>query len=83
MNILRELEAGSLTLRNEEVYTLLTQAAWQLGPSAADAFGREWHEEMKSREFRTRLYEVCLSILSNVQANWREVVTVRGLGEHS
>jgi hypothetical protein len=82
MNILRELEAESLTLRNEEVYTLLTQAAWQLGPSADDASGREWHEELKSREFRTRLYEVCRSILYNVQANWREIVTVRGLGEH-
>jgi hypothetical protein len=82
MNILCELEAGSLTLRNEEVYTLLTQTAWQLGPIADDGHGREWHEEIKNSGFLARLYEVCLSILSNVQANWREVVTVRVLGEH-
>jgi hypothetical protein len=81
LNILRELEAGSLTLRNEEVYTLLTQAAWQVGPLSEDGTSREWHEEIEDNDYRIRLIEVCSDVLRHVQANWREAVTVRVLGE--
>jgi hypothetical protein len=81
LNILRELEAGSLTLRNEEVYTLLTQAAWQVGPLSKDGTSREWHEEIEDNDYRIRLIEVCSDVLQHVQANWREAVTVRVLGE--
>jgi hypothetical protein len=32
LNIARELSSPSLSFRREEVHTLITQAAWQLGP---------------------------------------------------
>jgi hypothetical protein len=83
LNIIRELEAGSLTLRNEEVHTLLTQAAWQLGPQSSEGMVREWHEDLNHSNFRSLLYEVCSNILLSVRANWRECVTVQCLSEQA
>ena len=40
LNIARELSSPSLSFRREEVHTLITQAAWQLGPLSEGA--REW-----------------------------------------
>jgi hypothetical protein len=84
LNILRELHAGSLTLNREEVHTLISQAAWQIGPSLVSAEAdshRAWHVDLQDQEFGLRLSESCIQILRGVQDNWTESGTVRVIGE--
>ena len=49
LNIAREMASSSLTFRREEVHTLITQAALQLGPLSDGV--REWHEDLGHLEF--------------------------------
>jgi hypothetical protein len=84
LNILRELHGGSLTLNREEVHTLISQAAWQIGPSlvSAGAYShRAWHVDLQDQEFGLRLSESCIQILRGVQDNWTESGSVRVLGK--
>ncbi|KAH9038807.1 hypothetical protein EDB85DRAFT_392096 [Lactarius pseudohatsudake] len=75
LNIARELSSPSLSFRREEVHTLITQAAWQLGPLSDDV--REWHTDLGIPSFgRTLLHEL-EGLLGKIEANWIEEVTVR------
>ena len=78
LNIARELSSPSLSFRREEVHTLITQAAWQLGPLSDGV--REWHIDLEIPSFgRTLLHELeCL--LGRIEANWLEEVTIRTIG---
>ena len=76
-NIARELRTKVLTFAREEVHTLLTQAAWQLGPLSADGSIREWHFELGVPEFGLVLIREVTDLLSSVEANWMEATTVK------
>jgi hypothetical protein len=78
LNIARELASPSLSFRREEVHSLITQAAWQLGPLTDGE--REWHIDLGVLDFgRTLLHELD-ALLERVQVNWLEEVTVRTVG---
>jgi hypothetical protein len=78
LNIARELASSSLSFRLEEVHTLVTQAAWQLGPHVAGV--REWHIDLGISSFGNTLLHELESLLERVKANWLEEVTVRTIG---
>jgi hypothetical protein len=78
-NILRELASPNLSLRREEVYTLVTQAAWQIGP-LYNSSARIWHDSLQDDGYGQSLLDVCRTLLLNVRANWTEGGTVKLLG---
>ncbi|KAH9035654.1 hypothetical protein EDB85DRAFT_2073374 [Lactarius pseudohatsudake] len=71
----RELSSPSLSLRREEVHTLITQAAWQLGPWSDGE--REWHTDLGYPSFGRTLLKELEALLGRIKANWQEEVTVR------
>ncbi len=78
LNITRELSSPSLSFRREEVHTLITQAAWHLGPLSDDV--REWHTDLDVPSFgRTLLHEL-EHLLGRIEFNWLEEVTIRSIG---
>jgi hypothetical protein len=78
LNIARELASPSLSFRQEEVHSLITQAAWQLGPLTGCA--REWHIDLGTPDFGPVLLRELDALLERVQANWLEEVTARTVG---
>jgi hypothetical protein len=78
LNIARELACLSLSFRREEVHTLITQAAWQLGP-LSDGI-REWHVDLGISSFGNALLRELEFLLEKIRANWQEEVTVRTIG---
>ena len=78
LNIARELASPSLSFRREEVHTLITQAAWQLGPLSDGV--REWHVDLGISSFGNVLLRELESLLGKIKANWLEDVTVRTIG---
>jgi hypothetical protein len=77
-NIARELSSHSLSFRREEVHTLVTQAALQLGP-LQDCV-REWHLDLGIPSFGKALLQELEALLKRIEANWLEEVTVRTIG---
>jgi hypothetical protein len=77
-NIVRELASNALTLRRDEVYTLMSQAAWQIGEFTDGV--REWHIDLEVENFGLRLYELCSDILRNIEVNWLEAGAVKIMG---
>ncbi|KAI9450186.1 hypothetical protein BJY52DRAFT_1126070 [Lactarius psammicola] len=75
LNIARELSSPSLSFRREEVHTLITQAAWQLGPLSDGV--REWHTDLGIPRFGWTLLHELEGLLRRIEANWLEEVTVR------
>jgi hypothetical protein len=75
LNISRELASPSLSFRREEVHSLITQAAWQLGPLTDGV--REWHMDLSILDFGRVLLHELEALLERVRANWLEEVTVR------
>ncbi len=78
LNIARELSSPSLSFRREEVHTLITQAAWHLGPLSDDV--REWHTELGIPSFGWMLLHELEGLLGRIEANWLEEVTIRTIG---
>jgi hypothetical protein len=78
LNIARELASPLLSFRREEVHTLITQAAWQLGPLVDGV--REWHIDLEIPSFGWTLLRELESLLERIEANWLEEVTVRTIG---
>ena len=78
LNIARELASPSLSFRREEVHTLITQAAWQLGPLSNGT--REWHIDLSISSFGEVLLRELECLLEKIRANWLEEVTVRTIG---
>ncbi|KAH9030130.1 hypothetical protein EDB85DRAFT_2247266 [Lactarius pseudohatsudake] len=75
LNVARELSSPSLSFRREGVHTLITQAAWHLGPSSDGV--REWHTDLDIPSFGWTLLHELESLLGRIEANWLEEVTVR------
>jgi len=78
-NILRELRANVLSFSREEVHTLITQAAWQIGPLSKEGSIREWHFELGVSDFGLSLIREAMDLLSRVEANWMEGTTVKSI----
>jgi hypothetical protein len=78
LNIAREIASSSLSFRREEVHTLITQAALQLGPLSDGV--REWHEDLDHLDFGRTLLRELDSHLEKIEANWLEEVTIRTIG---
>ncbi len=78
LNIARELASPSLSFRREEGHTLITQAAWQIGPLSDGV--REWHIDLGIPSFGKALLGELESLLEKIEANWLEEVTVRTVG---
>ena len=78
-NIVRELRTNLLTFSCEEVHTLITQAAWQIGPLSDDGSTRQWHFELGAPDFGHVLIREATNLLSRVEANWMEGTTVKTL----
>lgn len=78
LNIAREMASPHLSFRREEVHTLITQAAWQLGPLSDGV--REWHIDLGVPSFGNALLRELESLLEKIRANWLEEVTVRTIG---
>jgi hypothetical protein len=78
LNIARELASPSLSFRREEVHTLITQAAWQLGPLSDST--REWHIDLGISSFGNVLLRELGCLLEMIRANWLEEITVRTIG---
>jgi len=77
-NIARELTSPFLTFRLEEVHTLITQAAWQLGPLLDDV--REWHVDLGISKFGNALLGELETLLGRIKASWLEEVSARTIG---
>ncbi|KAH9056702.1 hypothetical protein EDB87DRAFT_1687037 [Lactarius vividus] len=75
LNIARELSSPSLSFRREEVHTLITQAAWHLGPLLDGV--REWHTDLGIPSFGCTLVRELEGLLGRIEANWLEEVTIR------
>lgn len=78
LNIAKELASPYLSFRLGEVHTLITQAAWQLGPLSDDV--REWHVDLSTSSFGNALLRELESLLEKIAGNWLEEVTVRTIG---
>ena len=78
LNIARELASPYLSFSREEVHTLITQAAWQLGPLSDDI--REWHADLSISSFGNVLLRELETLLEKTRANWQEEVTARTIG---
>ena len=78
LNIARELASPYLSFCQEEVHTLVTQAAWQLGPQLGGV--REWHVDLSISSFGNVLLRELESLLKKISTNWLEEVTVRTIG---
>src|SRR6266702_392350 len=78
LNIARELSSPSLSFRREEVHTLITQAAWHLGPLSDGV--REWHTDLGISSFGWTLLHELEDLLGRIEANWLEEVTIRTIG---
>lgn len=80
LNVAREIPSPSLSFRHEEVHTLITQAAWQIGPLSDNAGVREWHIDLGHSSFGKTLLQELEALLRKIKANWQEEVTVRTIG---
>ena len=78
LNIARELASPSLSFRREEVHTLITQAAWHLGPLSDGV--REWHIDLEIPSFGWTLLQELEGLLGRIEANWLEEATIRTIG---
>ena len=67
LNIARELASPHLSFRSEEVHTLVTQAAWQLGLLSDGV--REWHIDLSIPSFGNTLLRELESLLEKIRAN--------------
>ncbi|QRW06895.1 kinase-like protein [Ceratobasidium sp. AG-Ba] len=76
MNIVRGLEENALTFSREEVDTLHTQAAWQIGVVREDGQTLDWHVELENPEFGRLLVRQASRVLDRVRGNWLESTTV-------
>ncbi|KIJ64286.1 hypothetical protein HYDPIDRAFT_28723 [Hydnomerulius pinastri MD-312] len=75
LNILRELHGRTLTFRRHEVHLLLAQAASQVGPLSG-AGEWSWHKDLSEAAFCHALLGELRSLVTSIEANWLEGVTM-------
>lgn len=75
-NIARELTAHVLNFNCEEVHILISQAAWQAGPSSRDDC-RESHVDLEEDDFGKSLLSVLNNAVGTIESNWQNAVAAR------
>ena len=76
-NIARELTARILNFNRYEIYALIVQAAWQVGPSSEGQVSREPHVDLEEIEFGRSLLAVLDDALGTIEGNWQGVLAAR------
>ena len=77
LTIARELASPFFSF-NREVHTLITQAAWQLGPLSDSV--REWHADLTVSSFGNALLHEMECLPVKIKASWLEEVSIRTVG---
>lgn len=75
-NIARELTACVLNFNSQEIYILVTQAAWQAGPISGDVH-RESHIDLEEEDFGRSLLSVLNNAVHAIEGNWQNVIAAR------
>ena len=77
-NIARELTSQVLNFNRNEIYVLITQAAWQIGPlgKAVNTL-REAHVDLAEEEFTLSLASVLEKSFDTIEANWQSASAAR------
>ena len=72
-SIRRELGAYNLSFNTQEVCTLITQMAWQVGsrPETVGSVSRISHSNLKDTGFYTELLDVVATRINSIKANWK------------
>ena len=76
-NIIRELTTNILNFSRQETHALITQAAWQAGPSEEKTLHRESHVDLEEKGFGMSLGSTLNDAISAVESNWQGAVAVR------
>ncbi|KDQ10207.1 hypothetical protein BOTBODRAFT_36481 [Botryobasidium botryosum FD-172 SS1] len=77
LNVLRMLAAQELSFRLPEVEILVSQAAYQIGPTTNGSIARDWHIDLDRQEFRLQLLLELDTLLDSVKQNWLNVPALR------
>lgn len=77
-SIAREITAQGLNFSAEDVHSLLTQAAWQVGP-CGDALDMipESHQDLTEPSFAVELLNTIASAIEDISTNWKGVTAMR------
>lgn len=76
-NIARELTAHILNFNCYEIYALIVQAAWQVGPSSKRQVCRESHADLEEIEFGRSLISALDDALGTIEGNWQGASAAR------
>ena len=76
-NIARELTARILNFNCYEIYALIVQAAWQVGPSSKRQVCRESHVDLEEIEFGRSLLSALDDALGTIEGNWQGASAAR------
>lgn len=76
LNIARELRAKALSFHTIEVHTLIVHTAWQVGPLSPTGDWM-WHAPLRLASFSLILLEELEDLMTTVEANWLEAISVR------
>ncbi|KAJ7636917.1 hypothetical protein FB45DRAFT_451702 [Roridomyces roridus] len=76
LNIARELRLRILSFHHDEVHTLFTQAALQIGPISSES-SPEWHVDLADPAFGKLLLDEIERLLLDVEDNWSNATTVQ------
>ena len=70
-NIAREITARILNFSCYETQALLTQAAWQVGPSGRDQVLRESHADLEEENFGVSFLSALGDAIGTIEGNWQ------------
>ncbi|MCJ1392993.1 hypothetical protein MMC18_005865 [Xylographa bjoerkii] len=76
-NIARELVAHDLNFNRDETYTLVTQMAWQAGPSGTGRVCRESHVDLEEDKYGNSLLSVLDKATGAIEGNWQGASAAR------
>jgi len=76
-NIARELIARVLNFSCHETHTLITQAAWQVGPFSKGEVCRESHVDLEEEEFGKSLLSALEDAVGTIESNWQGAAAAR------
>ncbi len=76
-NIARELTARVLNFSCFETHTLVTQAAWQVGPFSTGKVCRDSHADLEEEEFGQKLLSALNVVVGTIEGNWQGAAAAR------
>ncbi|KAI9890486.1 MAG: hypothetical protein M1814_003970 [Vezdaea aestivalis] len=76
-NIVREIIDSVLDFNREEVYMLIVQAAWQVGPASREKFYRQSHVDLREGGFGLSLLSTLNDALKRLEGSWQNATSLR------